>query len=249
MAEKTNNQLVFFFSDFGPHGPYTGQVQAVVQQAANIDFIDLLNNAPATNPKHSSYLLEAIYNHLPVKRDYLLAVVDPGVGSNRGLISFKHEEMTFIGPDNGLLSGIVRTHDVHEIQSHVKPEHSISSSFHARDWFAPLLADMIRNKEATFETIHANDIVGFEWPDQLPEIIYIDDYGNLITGIKAETVAQNAVISLKNGKTAKQASTFSSVKTGELFWYQNSMGLLEIAANQASAKEFCTASIGDQIYY
>ena len=77
---NTQQPIVYFFSDFGPCGPYTGQVEAVIRERTRSVFINLLSNAPAADPFHSAYLLAALFEHLPVKTGYMLAVIDPGVG-------------------------------------------------------------------------------------------------------------------------------------------------------------------------
>ena len=135
--------VVYFFSDFGPHGPYVGQVEAVIRHHTQAHFINLLSNAPAADPFHSSYLLAALYNELPVKSGYMLAVVDPGVGTARKVITFQIGNMTFLGPDNGLFSRLIHGHGVKKVALLEIPKNKISDSFHARDWFAPELARFI----------------------------------------------------------------------------------------------------------
>ena len=59
---KEPGPIVYFFSDFGPYGPYTGQVEAVIRDKTQAQFINLLSNAPAADPYHSAYLLAALYD-------------------------------------------------------------------------------------------------------------------------------------------------------------------------------------------
>lgn len=238
---------VFLFSDFGSNGPYVGQVEAVLKANCSANFIDLLNDAPVTDPFHASYLLAAIYRHLPTNDGYLMAVVDPGVGSNRHVVLIRTERMTIIAPDNGLAAVLANYHNNIAVYRLIERPSSEFVSFHARDWFAPLIANLINGAEPLVEPINVADMVGAQTPDQLHEVIYIDHYGNLMTGIQADK--RNAMTKFQiNQYTVVPASTFSDVPHGELFWYENSIGLVEIAANSSSAAEIIKARIGDKLY-
>ncbi len=236
--------LVYFISDFGSNGPYTGQVEAVIHSRTHAAFIDLLNNAPSTDPYLSSYLINAIYNHLPHKEGFLLSVVDPGVGGDRNLISFQHENMTFMGPDNGLLSGLVRNLKPVVVNLHEKPQNIASTSFHARDWFAPELCRMINNEPYSRQNMPAQDIIGYQWKNTLYKVIYIDHYGNLVTGINANQLSQENILETDNGNQINYAETFSKTAKGKLFWYRNSMGLIEIAGNGVRASRLLEIQTG-----
>ena len=240
--------VVYFFNDFGLHGPYSGQVEAVIAHRSHAYFINLLSNAPAADPFRSSYLLAALYQELPVKKGYFLAVVDPGVGSDRKVITFQIGKMTFLGPDNGLFSRLIARHDVKKVALLNYPSKRISNSFHARDWFAPELTQLINGEAMDFQLLATVKLVGSDWAESLNEIIYVDHYGNLITGVPAQGIATDMIIVLGE-REISYARTFSGVPTGALFWYENSMGLIEIAANSASASELTGSGIGSEIYF
>jgi len=72
--------------------------------------------------------------------------------------------------------------------------------------------------------------------EDLGEIIYVDHYGNLHTGLRAGAVPQDRRLVI-NGRQVPYARMFSQVPAGEVFWYENSLGLIEIAANSASAQQ------------
>ena len=238
--------VVYFFSDFGPDGPYTGQVEAVILGRTTAQFINLLSNAPAADPYHSAYLLAALYDELPVKIGYFLAVVDPGVGSDRRVVTFQIGKMTFLGPDNGLFSRLISRHEVKKVAVLEQPTGKISSSFHARDWFAPELVRLIHGETIGFEFLDSSKLVGYDWPHSINEIIYIDHYGNLVTGLAAAGIHKAVTLKLGGQKIA-YARTFSKVPEGAFFWYENSMGLLETAANSKSAAEILAGHVGSEI--
>ena len=89
-------------------------------------------------------------------------------------------------------------------------------------------------------------LVGGDWPDCLPEIIYIDHYGNAFSGIRADAVADDALLSV-DGVEIGYARTFSDIGRGQPFWYRNSIGLVEIAVNQGRADQLLRLEIGQTL--
>ena len=159
-------------------------------------------------------------------------MVDPGVGSFRDQpVVIKADGQWYLGPDNGLFDIVCRrSSNVQCWRIDRRPE-TLSASFHGRDLYAPAAA-MIRKNETPGEAITWEDRHG--WPDDLEEIVYIDHFGNCMTGIRAEAL-DNTRVMLVNDITVSYAGTFSSVPHGTAFWYRNSQGLVEIAVNGGSA--------------
>jgi S-adenosyl-L-methionine hydrolase (adenosine-forming) len=100
--------MIALFTDFGLHGPYTGQMKAVLHQMApTIPAIDLFADAPAGNPKASAYLLAAYAGWFQVGTVFL-CVVDPGVGGTRPAIILEADGRWYVGPGNGLFELVRR---------------------------------------------------------------------------------------------------------------------------------------------
>jgi S-adenosylmethionine hydrolase len=100
--------MFVLFTDFGLHGPYTGQMKAVLQQMApGIPAIDLFADAPVGNPKASAYLL-AVYAEWFPAGTIFLGVVDPGVGGTRPPVILKADSRWYVGPGNGLFELVQR---------------------------------------------------------------------------------------------------------------------------------------------
>ncbi len=234
---------IFLFTDFGAADIYVGQVKAVLQQrASNVPVVDLLHNAPAFNVKASAHLLAALPGQLP-PGSVTLAVVDPGVGGARDAVALLADGNWFIGPDNGLLSVLAeRAKTCVYWRITWRPERLLAS-FHGRDLFAPVAAAIARGE---FPAGRAESVprlsVDFGG-DDLGEIIYIDHYGNAFTGLRAQDLPRDARI-VADGRCLKHASVFSDVPAGEPFWYENSLGLVEIAGNTCSAAESLGLEIG-----
>ena len=85
-----------------------------------------------------------------------------------------------------------------------------------------------------------------DWPDDLAEIIYLDDFGNAMTGLRASTLDGGRQLQV-GGRAVAPARTFGEVAPGEAFWYANSCGLAEIAVNQGSAREQLGVTVGDRV--
>ena len=82
-----------------------------------------------------------------------------------------------------------------------------------------------------------------DWPDDLCEIVYVDHFGNAMTGLRAAALPTNARLATA-GRVLARGRTFSDRLPGEAFWYENSNGLAEIAVNQGRADRDLGLAIG-----
>ena len=237
---------IFLFTDFGSTDIYVGQVKAVVQSGAPQSVvIDLLNDASSFDIASSAHLLAALAGRLPTG-SVTVAVVDPGVGSARAAVALQADERWFVGPDNGLLSVVAGR------ASHSQPfgiafePPQASESFHGRDICAPVAALIATGRvdERTLTPKARLDVM-LDASD-LPCIIYIDHYGNAMSGMRAAGVARSARVAV-SGRDIHYARVFSDVPAGEPFWYENSIGLVEVAANQRSAAALLDIAVGHPI--
>ena len=237
--------MIFLFTDYGLDGPYIGQVKTVLyQMAPNERVINLMVDAPRNNPKVSAYLLASLIPQIPTG-SILFCVIDPGVGSHDDKpVIIEADERWYVGPDNGLFDIVMRQSKEHECWEITWQPDNLSMSFHGRDLYAPVCAMIANEQTVPVEKIAWQD--RHQWPDDLYEIIYIDHFGNAMTGIRAMMLDSHNKLQINN-KQISYASTFSSVKKGEAFWYSNSNGLVEIAVNQGSAQEFCNININNSL--
>lgn len=230
--------MIVLSTDFGLAGPYTGQVKVALHaEAPEVAVIDLFADLPAGDVKAAAYLLAAYDDRFPPGTVFL-CVVDPGVGSARRAIAVQADGCWYVGPDNGLFEMVVRRArsavEVFEISW--RPER-ISASFHGRDLFAPVAARLARGETPAAAGLTALPEGAARmpaWPDALHEIVYVDAYGNAMTGISADAMAPGAGL-LIGDRSVRRAVTFSSVSPGQVFCYENSNGLMEVAVNRGSA--------------
>ncbi|HYE37141.1 SAM-dependent chlorinase/fluorinase [Methylocaldum sp.] len=239
--------MILLFTDFGAEGPYLGQMEAMLRlQAPGVDIINLVSNAPTGQPLPSSYLLAALCRQFPAGSVFL-GVVDPGVGGERLPVVLEADGRWFVGPDNGLFNTVAVQSTKTEWRIIDWRPKLLSSSFHGRDLFGPIAARIAAHDfDWASHSYQKPDLV--EWPADLVEIIYFDHYGNAITGMRY-TAACDGMILCANGQLLAQAETFCSVSTDQAFWYQNSMGLVEIAVNRGRADRELKLAIGTKISF
>ncbi len=235
--------MILLATDFGLEGPYVGQMKAVLARAApGVPVIDLIADLPPFAPKAAAYLLPALAAEFTAGAVFL-CVVDPGVGGARLPLALEADGRWFVGPDNGLLA-IAGRHaaDLRGFTIDWRPER-LSASFHGRDLFAPAAARLATGAPLPMSPRDGSDIVGAGWPDDLPAVVYVDHYGNAMTGLRAAKISDDARLSA-GGCTLGRARTFSDVAPGEAFWYENANGLVEIAVNQGRADEALGLAVG-----
>jgi S-adenosyl-L-methionine hydrolase (adenosine-forming) len=240
--------MIFLFTDFGAADLYVGQVKAVLHQhAPGEPVVDMLHEAPAFNVKACAHLLAALASRIP-PGSVTLAIVDPGVGGARRPVAVLAGDRWFVGPDNGLLSVVAaRANRAEAFAIGWKPE-SLSASFHGRDLFAPVAAMLARGERHAAALGEPTGLAADFGGRDLAEIIYLDHYGNAITGLRASGLPGAGRIAV-NGHGIGRARVFSEVPRGEVFWYENSLGLAEIAANSASAAEKTGLRVGEAVAF
>jgi len=237
--------MIVLFTDFGLEGPYTGQVEAVLQQAApGVPVIRLFADAPTARPKPAAYLLAAYAAWFPAGT-VLLCVVDPGVGGDRRAVIVEAAGRLFVGPENGLFEIVGRRALGARWWDIAWRPDRLSASFHGRDLFAPVAARLARG-EPVASLARPAEATRRDWPDDLAEIVYIDRYGNAMTGMRGEAVPANGRLAA-GGSTILPAPVFSAVPAGAAFWYVNSNGLVEIAVNGGRADAALGLAIGSPI--
>jgi S-adenosylmethionine hydrolase len=213
--------------------------------APNIPQVTLMADAPMFDPQSAGRLLSCLCGNLP-RQTLVLAVVDPGVGGDRRPIMIKNESNLFVGPDNGLFAPIVRRCANCKIETIDWRPLRLSETFHGRDLFAPVAAKLATGKEVEGSPLTAQEMVGFDSSFDDNRIIYIDHYGNAMTGINAGAISDDTIFSV-NGIELHYARTFSVVPAGQAFWYRNSIELVEIAVNRGSAVRSLGLESGTQV--
>ncbi|WP_421621812.1 SAM hydrolase/SAM-dependent halogenase family protein [Alkalilimnicola ehrlichii] len=234
--------MFILFTDFGYEGPYVGQMKAVLYAGApQTPVVDLMHDAPVFRPDAAGRLLAAYGRGLP-GGSITLAVVDPGVGGERRALAAQADGRWWLGPDNGLLvPALHRCRDVAVWQLATPAD--AAPSFHGRDLFAPAALQVLKEGRVSGQALPPGELVGWDAVQPVPAILYIDRYGNAVTGLDGDGLANTAVVEA-GYRAFRFARTFGCVAPGEAFWYRNSSGLVELAVNQGRADEWPGVELG-----
>ena len=248
-ASPDRSGAVFLLTDYSLQGPYVGQLHGRILQAAAPPprTIDLMHDAPAFRPDRAAYLLAATLPHLPAQAT-VLAVVDPGVGTDRHALAMQVDGRWLVGPDNGLLA--VAAGRAERVQAYRLPPPAADTpaTFHGRDVFADVAAVAASHGTVPAGATAVAHWQGQDWPADWDAVIYQDGFGNLITGRRAATVAPGAALAVA-GHRLPRVAKFADVAPGQACWYGNSMGLVEVAVNAGSAAEALAVGPGAALHW
>lgn len=240
--------MLVLFTDYGWADPYVGQVKAVLhQRAPGVAVVDLMHTVPAFNAHAGAQLLHALAARFPAGAVFF-CVVDPGVGGARQAAVVEADGRWFVGPDNGLMSIVTGRAAGCRCWRIDRTPDGPSETFHGRDLFAPVAARIAMGDfPADWLTPIASLEVQFDIAD-LPRILFIDHFGNAWTGIRGGLMdpGGDGVLEVK-GQTLGWRRVFSEARKGEAFWYVNSAGLVEIAANRENAARLLGLAVGDVV--
>jgi S-adenosylmethionine hydrolase len=206
---------------------------------------DLLHSVPNFDATGGAHLLAALQGWFPAGSVFF-AVVDPGVGGLRDPVVLEADGKAYVGPDNGLLSVVAARAAKARTWRIVWRPPAQSLSFHGRDLFAPVAAWIATGKlpKDSLQEIPALSVqLG---AGDLAKAVYVDHYGNVLTGLRAANVSRSAKIEV-DGHQIAFARVFADVPADRAFWYENSVGLVEIAVSGGSAVQTMRLRVGDPI--
>jgi hypothetical protein len=212
--------------------------------APAVPVVDLFADAPAGDPKAAAYLLAAYAARFP-HGTVFLAVVDPGVGGRRPPVIVEADGRWFVGAGNGLFELVQRRARPMRCSKSPGDRHPVGE-LPRRDLFAPVAATIARGDDPPGRSIDERLMRRPEWPADLAEIVYLDHYGNAMAGLRASVLPQGTKLAA-SGRIPESALTFSDQPPGEAFWYANSNGIIEIAANLCRAGRDLGLAVGTPV--
>lgn len=252
---------ITLLTDFGHKDHFVGAMKGAIQSICpGISVIDICHEIPPQDIKSCAFLLMCAYSYFP-KNTLHVAVVDPGVGSKRKIILVKTKNYYFLAPDNGLLSYVLEREEIKNVTEITNEKYwlkTISRTFHGRDIFAPVAAELAKGvPPGKFgKTINACELNLFH--HAIPrikkdgcvgEILYCDHFGNLITNIEQKILRGKTIkeITLKGKHINKIADSYAEGKHGEIIGLFGSTGFLEIACVNGNAQKKLHAKTGDKV--
>lgn len=220
--------------------------------------VDICHGIPSGNITAGGFVLDQASKEFPPGSIHI-AVVDPGVGSERKPLLAECDGQTFIGPDNGILCRIFersRGVKVYEIANEHLIKRPLSRTFHGRDLFGPIAAlrslevqasefgPELQGKPARAPLL--NDSIGSNRCQGT--IIYIDHFGNAITDISAADAIGFTSLFLPNRKLPlKLREYYAQAEVGEPIALIGSSSFIEIAVNLGNAAHDLGIKIGTPV--
>lgn len=250
-------------TDFGVDGPYVAALKGVILGLApGVQMVDVSHAIAPQNILEGAFVLAGIIDAFPPGTVHL-AVIDPGVGTDRRLIAARVAEQWFVLPDNGLLSGVLLGRPLQEVWELTNSEifrKNVAPTFHGRDIMAPAAAFLLRGGKpselgpkleklirlANFEPrADETGVVG--------EVIFRDPFGNLITNVSAERLrcaqSDDWVVEIANTRIHGLARTYGDRATGTLIALAGSSGWIEVALVNGDAARHLTAGPGMTVWF
>ncbi len=205
--------IITLMTDFGLEDPYVGVLHGVIYNInSDVRLVDLSHSVQPQKVSQAAFLLGSVYRYFPASTVHV-AVVDPGVGTERRAIGLRIGEVgTFVGPDNGLFSHIVAQETgrganivAYELTNPAFRLAQISATFHGRDIFAPAAAHLARGvpleqfgQAVPLEGLVRLDTTIPQWEGKQGgrvkrlkgQVVHIDHFGNLITDLPASLFAE-----------------------------------------------------------
>lgn len=261
--------IVTLTTDFGVQDHYVACMKGVIAQISpDARVVDVTHDIEPQNIMGAAYVLFNTVGWFPPETIHVV-VVDPGVGTPRGIIAARYGHQTVIAPDNGIISFVHHAFKIEEARIINNPNIAlgqISNTFHGRDIMAPAAAHLAKgggfadlgsstNRVEILQSVHPN----LESPDRLEgKVIHVDHFGNLISNITDRDLA-----SLSEDRKALSVSigigdadsrpigvlqkTYADAPKGTLLGLLGSGGFVEIAVHLGNAKEALGAKIGSTI--
>ena len=244
-----SSPIITLLTDFGLQDGYVASMKGVILQICpDAKLVDISHLIPAQNIRSGAFVLYSSYDNFPNGTIHL-AVVDPGVGTQRGAVAIRTNSFFFVGPDNGLFSLILRKEakwEARRLENSQFLRSPVSNTFHGRDLFAPVAAHLASGVD--FHTLGpACDLMFPRWGEPIAgrgevrgEVIHIDRFGNAITNVPGEILEKQGPPckwSIRAGELTIDSiqQTYGRAGAREALALTGSSGFIEIAVNQGNA--------------
>lgn len=248
-------------SDFGERDGYVAAMKGVLlSRAAAVRLVDAGHGIAPQDVRAAAWVLRTYARWFPPGTIHL-AVVDPGVGTERAGVVLEIDQQYFIGPDNGLFGWVL--HEGGACRARRLPEVSeAAATFHGRDLFARIAGELLAG------TLLLDDLEALSAMPMLPdwvrprqhegeglvgEVVHVDRFGNVITNIPAKLIDEGGVTgwTLRMGgmlfDPRHRVRTYGEVAEGEWLLPQASHGMIELAVNLGSAADRGSLAVGDRV--
>jgi S-adenosylmethionine hydrolase len=250
--------IITLTTDFGTQDWFVGAMKGVIATISlKTTVVDISHAIASGDIRAGAFALAASYKYFP-RGTVHVAIVDPGVGSNRTAIAIQTERYFFVAPDNGVLSYAIRGEKIKAIRALQNKAYflePVSQTFHGRDVFAPVAAHLAQGAPLAKFGPPVTTFVRLDWPEPKVdrnsikgEVIYIDKFGNVITNIFAASLrGKHFEIFKGRNRLCALATHYQAVPAGRAVSVPGSSGYLEIAVNGGNASASLDLKLGDRV--
>jgi S-adenosylmethionine hydrolase len=256
--------IVTLMTDFGTKSGYAAQMKAVLLSHANsINIVDITHEISPQNIREGAFVLRQSVKYFP-KGTIHIAIVDPGVGTERKGIIIATKSQIFIGPDNGLMmpaAHFLGDFAVFELSNPLYMMQNVSNTFHGRDIFSPVAANIIKGVpfdqfgKRLFNFVDLDFGQGsVDSQSATGRIIHIDSFGNIITNIDGDKIKKYAEYGKKLmifiGSERREIAFFKAygfARKRQMLATVGSTNLFEIGINQGNAAKRLGVKLDDEI--
>lgn len=242
--------LIALTTDFGTGSVYVAEMKGVLLASLpDARIVDVTHEIPPQSIRHAEVVLRRAAGAFPLDTVHVV-VVDPGVGTARRPIALQHRRLTFVGPDNGVLGAWLPGAEVVTLTRTDIMRSQPSPTFHGRDIFAPIAAELAAGIPLAAMGPRIVDAIPSTLPSprQEPpwwvgETLVADRFGNLTTNLHASLLPPTwkAWVS---GQAVPRVKTYGEAPTNVLVALVGSDGYLELAVNRGSAEAHFGAASG-----
>lgn len=247
--------MITLASDFG--SPYPAAMKGVLLSRADARLVDIAHDFPRQDVRQAAFWLREILPYFPPAVH--LVVVDPGVGTARDVLVATAGDHVFVAPDNGVVVPVAERMDADPSYYVSSPDDPASATFHGRDVFAPLAADIHEHGlEAILEREDfrpAETVARVEFPapeirDRSVEatILVVDDFGNAVTNVPGEFIADamGETVSV-DGEQVPVRRTYAALDPGSRLVTVGSHGNVELAVNRGRGADAFGVSVDETV--
>ena len=251
--------IITLLTDFGLVDGYVGVMHGVMLgRCPSARIVDLSHAIEAGDVRRAGYVLADHWRYFP-RETVHVAVVDPGVGSDRAILAARVADQVLIAPDNGLLTAAFAEtppQEVRRVSNGVLFLPGASRTFHGRDIFAPVAGALAEGLDFADVGPVAEEWITLDLPRPIEHddgsiegaVIHVDRFGNLITNIPGHRLPLLPRIAIAGRTFEGLAKAYADVQPGEALVLIGSTRRVEIAVNQGSAAEQLNAGIGATVH-
>jgi len=253
--------LITLTTDFGTGSPYVAAMKGVILSInPAVAIVDLTHDVRPHDVRHGALILEDVAERFPPETIHV-AVVDPGVGTDRAIVYARIGRRGYVAPDNGLLSRLSRRTRPSTVIRLSEPAYwldPVSKTFHGRDVMAPVAAHLSLGIDPAELGPVVDRLVELDWPRPVVapgriegEVLDVDAFGNLITNVDAALLGRiaepgRARVEIAGRVVDGIASTYGDRPRGSWIALIGSTGRLELSLVEGNAAQKTGARPGDR---